>query len=165
MCRRNKMCCRGMECASGQCRRKIQLGLVGSLCVKDRDCNYGFCCARQNGQSVCKPLFQEGDKCSVPANGRRYLWSHECPCVYGLRCKRSKKRQLFYLFIGRRLQYLEMRSTTCFYTCVFIRLWLLLQSFKRTKLVTSNEGSLARMVIITIERRRCVVVMMRMVFT
>lgn len=87
MCRRNKMCCRGMECASGKCRRKIELGRFGALCNKDRDCNYNLCCARENGQSVCKQMLQHGDICGIREGGRKYLWSHQCPCAYGLKCK------------------------------------------------------------------------------
>eukprot|EP00111_Clytia_hemisphaerica_P004071 TCONS_00011663-protein len=88
-CRRNKMCCRGMECAGGVCRRKIRLGTEGALCTKDRECNYGFCCAREKGQNVCKRMLQEGDRCSKP--NRLYLWSHQCPCAYGMKCRRRKR--------------------------------------------------------------------------
>lgn len=80
-----------MECAAGKCREKIQLGLEHSLCSKDRDCNYGFCCARERGQSICKPLLKEGQRCGIPEGGAQYFWSHQCPCEYGLKCKEIDK--------------------------------------------------------------------------
>ena len=88
-CRRNKMCCRGMECANGKCRHKVKLATEGALCTKDRDCNYGYCCAREKGQSVCKRMLQKGDRCRIPSG--MYLWSHQCPCAYGLKCRKKKR--------------------------------------------------------------------------
>ncbi|XP_057293337.1 dickkopf-related protein 3-like [Hydractinia symbiolongicarpus] len=93
MCRRNKMCCRGMECAGGKCRKRVALGRQGALCSKDRDCNYGFCCARENGQSICKPMLRQNEACGIPKGGRRFLWTHQCPCAHGLKCKRAEKEE------------------------------------------------------------------------
>lgn len=81
------MCCRGLECAAGKCRKRITLGKENSICRKDRDCNYGYCCAREKGQSVCKPMLQEGQSCAIPQGGARYLWTRQCPCAYGLKCR------------------------------------------------------------------------------
>jgi len=89
-CRRNKMCCQGMECANSVCRLKVQPGLKGSLCRRDRDCNVDHCCAKQNGQSVCKPMLKEGDFCNLP--GKDYLWTHGCPCKQSLKCKKTRRR-------------------------------------------------------------------------
>ena len=76
-----------MHCATGKCRRNVEPGHEGSPCGKDRDCAYDMCCARENGQSVCKRLLGEGDVCGVGEGGARFLWSHQCQCAYGLKCK------------------------------------------------------------------------------
>ena len=89
MCRRNKMCCRGYECVSGRCKRVKELAKKGAFCKKDRDCEYGFCCTHQKGQSICKQMLEDGDLCNLHASDRKRYMSSYCPCPNGYTCKQS----------------------------------------------------------------------------
>ncbi|XP_067021547.1 dickkopf-related protein 3-like [Acropora muricata] len=101
-CRRNKMCCDGMECVFGHCRVAKLRGSVGGRCRKDRPkCDAGLCCANAHGLPICKKLLQEGEDCGVPDGGLEYSLNQKCQCGPGLVCKKVKhshKKRL----VGRR---------------------------------------------------------------
>lgn len=91
-CRRNNMCCSGMECMFGFCRIALPRGTNGARCKKDRKCESGLCCVRVHGEPICRQLLQEGEDCSVPEGGLGYSLNQKCPCAAGLTCKKVKNR-------------------------------------------------------------------------
>ena len=91
-CRRNNMCCGGMECVFGFCRTALPRGTKGARCRKDRKCDAGLCCVKVHGEPICRQLLQEGDDCSVPEGGLGYALNQKCPCAAGLTCKKVKHR-------------------------------------------------------------------------
>lgn len=91
-CRRNNMCCAGMECVFGFCRKAIPRGTQGAKCKKDRKCDSGLCCVKVHGEPICRRLLQEGENCSVPEGGLDYSLNQKCPCATGLTCKKVKHR-------------------------------------------------------------------------
>ena len=70
------------------------MGFEGARCRKDRDCHIGFCCAKSDGDLVCKRMLQEGDVCDVPEGGLAYALNHSCPCAQGLKCKKVRRKHL-----------------------------------------------------------------------
>lgn len=91
-CRRDNMCCDGMECVFGRCRKAMPRGTLNAKCRKDRKCDTGLCCVKVHGQPICKQLLQEGEDCSVPEGGLGYSLNQKCPCAPGLVCKKVKNR-------------------------------------------------------------------------
>ncbi|XP_068746971.1 dickkopf-related protein 3-like [Montipora capricornis] len=90
-CRRDKMCCNGMECVFGHCRVAKPRGTEGGKCRRDKPkCDAGFCCANVHGHPICKQLLQEGEDCEVPEGGLEYSLNQRCHCASGLICRRVK---------------------------------------------------------------------------
>lgn len=91
-CRRNNMCCNGLECVFGFCRKAVPRGTEGARCRKDRKCDSGLCCVKVHGEPICRRLLQEGEDCYVPEGGLGYSLNQKCPCAAGLICKKLKHR-------------------------------------------------------------------------
>ena len=91
-CRRNNMCCNGMECMFGKCRMIVPAGVEDSKCRKDRDCNKGLCCAKTHGEFICKRMLQQDEICTVSSGGIAYSLNHNCPCAEGLVCRKLRRR-------------------------------------------------------------------------
>lgn len=92
-CRRDHVCCKGLECVFGGCRKVVKSGNYLSRCRKDKDCNKGLCCAKSHGEFVCKPMLRKNQVCAVLEGGVAYTVNHGCPCDIGLVCKRVKQRR------------------------------------------------------------------------
>lgn len=86
-CRRTENCMRGAICMWGQCYKEKKPGFFKSRCKRHIDCTTGLCCAREHGESICKPLLKEGQNCSVSSGGFIYSMQHDCSCGLGLVCK------------------------------------------------------------------------------
>ena len=91
-CRRDHVCCKGLECVFGSCRKIVKRGNYLSRCKKDKHCNKGLCCGKSHGESVCKPMLRKNQICSVLQGGVAYAVNHGCPCDKGLVCRRWKVR-------------------------------------------------------------------------
>ncbi|XP_047136146.1 dickkopf-related protein 3 isoform X1 [Hydra vulgaris] len=100
-CNRNKMCCRGYECINSQCKKKRELSKFESICNKDRDCEYGLCCIKQAGHSVCKEMQKDGDLCTI--NGDLKHMTNQCPCINGFICKPLNSTFIENIFSEKRL--------------------------------------------------------------
>lgn len=83
LCRRDENCCGSRKCIWGRC---MDVGFL-SLCRNTVDCKPGHCCAKEEGQSVCKKYLQLGDYCELPYGGLGFSIRHECPCKPGLFCR------------------------------------------------------------------------------
>ncbi|XP_028401210.1 dickkopf-related protein 4-like [Dendronephthya gigantea] len=92
-CRRDHVCCKGLECVFGRCRTIVKKGNYLSRCRKDKDCKQGLCCAKSHGEFVCKPMLRENQICSVLEGGVAYTVNHGCPCDDGLVCTTQKRRR------------------------------------------------------------------------
>lgn len=92
-CRRDHVCCDGLECVFGRCRTIVKKGNYLSRCRKDKDCKHGLCCAKSHGEFVCKPMLRENQICSVLEGGVAYTVNHGCPCGDGLVCRTQKLRR------------------------------------------------------------------------
>eukprot|EP00794_Sanderia_malayensis_P003026 gene3026-3485_t len=86
-CRRTENCIRGAICMWGQCYKEKKPGLARSRCKRHIDCASSLCCAREHGESICKPWLKEGQNCSVSSGGYVYSMQHDCSCGLGLVCK------------------------------------------------------------------------------
>ncbi|XP_020616442.1 dickkopf-related protein 3-like [Orbicella faveolata] len=107
-CRRNNMCCAGMECVFGVCRKALPRGSPGARCKKDRKCDSGLCCVKVHGEPICRRLLEEGEDCSVPEGGLDYSLNQKCPCEAGLICKKIKHRHRKRFVAG-----LDRKKRTC----------------------------------------------------
>lgn len=93
-CRRHGHCCGGLHCIFGHCMDPLRTdGNKLSSCKNHKDCNEGFCCAKEEGILVCKPYKQEDDSCTLPYGGINHFVRHDCPCELGLKCGRSSLSQ------------------------------------------------------------------------
>ena len=78
----------GFICMWGKCEVEKKPGVLESVCKQHADCNQGLCCARKQGEKVCKPYLTEGQNCSVIEGGIAYNYNHDCACGYGLVCQK-----------------------------------------------------------------------------
>eukprot|EP00795_Rhopilema_esculentum_P014583 gene14583-5658_t len=87
LCRRTGNCVRGAFCMWGRCFKAQRPGLYNSRCKMHNDCDEGLCCAREEGESICKKYLTEGQNCSASFGGIEYSKDHDCACGFGLVCK------------------------------------------------------------------------------
>ncbi|OQR76035.1 dickkopf-related protein 2-like [Tropilaelaps mercedesae] len=85
-CRQDGHCKDRLLCMFGECQHPPKLGRPGARCNHLSDCGPGLCCARTNGEKVCKPRLPLGEKCYVPQGGLDYILNEVCPCEPGLVC-------------------------------------------------------------------------------
>nr|XP_046919967.1 uncharacterized protein LOC124499995 [Dermatophagoides farinae] len=99
LCRYDSQCDNGLICMFGQCEKPFETGHPGARCKDSDDCNAGLCCARQNGEYICKPKLKHGQQCFVPLGGLDYSLNELCPCDEGLECTfRTKNSRRYVLF-------------------------------------------------------------------
>jgi len=110
LCRRSGNCCNeDLRCIWGRCIDPLKTdGKKNHRCYNQKDCRPGFCCAKYEGESVCRPLLLEGDSCEVPPGGISFTINHKCPCGKGLRCQAKstvRKHDLRCAYTNETLQY------------------------------------------------------------
>uniref|UniRef100_A0A3B3RA05 Dickkopf-related protein 4-like n=1 Tax=Paramormyrops kingsleyae TaxID=1676925 RepID=A0A3B3RA05_9TELE len=101
------MCCQGLHCINGQCkksrkeepnnpnrrksrpkhkRKEKKKGQEMAKCVRSEDCGEGLCCRRYLKGNKCQRIGTEGEACSLHSHSKRLRAVEYCHCAQGLSC-------------------------------------------------------------------------------
>ncbi|XP_048848642.1 dickkopf-related protein 4-like [Brienomyrus brachyistius] len=106
-CQRIGVCCQGLQCINGQCkksrkeepnnpnrrksrpkhkRKEKKKGQEMAKCVRSEDCGEGLCCRRYLKGNKCQRIGTEGEACSLHSHSKRPRAVEYCHCAQGLSC-------------------------------------------------------------------------------